>query len=124
MSMHNAKQGGRRRRRLLGRVLFVFAAAVLFVGLFLQISMLARISDQTKQASSLEREIVELSASAENLQLTISQHHNLETIAARAQQLGMEQPDETQIRVVTVACGEEDTSIQTVEAIDGEKVLN
>ena len=124
MSMHNAQQGGRRRKRLLGRILFAVAAAVLVAGLFLQITMLARISDQTKQAAALEREIVELSANAENLQLTISQHHNLETIAARAQQLGMEQPDETQIRVVRVACGNEDTSIHTVEAIDGEKVLN
>ena len=124
MSMHNAQQGGRRRKRLLGRILFAAAAAVLVAGLFLQITMLARISDQTKQAAALEREIVELSANAENLQLTISQHHNLETIAARAQQLGMERPDETQIRVVRVAYGNEDTSIHTVEAIDGEKVLN
>ena len=122
--MHNANQGRKRRRGAWNRVLLFAAAAVLFAGLFLQITMLARISDQTKQASALEKEIVELSASAENLQLTISQHHNLETIAARAQLLGMEQPDETQIRVVSVAYGSEDTSTQTVEAIDGEKVLN
>ena len=122
--MQQARPGRSRRRGAGSRALLVAAAVVLFAGLFLQITMLARISSQSKQASALEKEIVELSANAENLQLSISQHHNLETIAARAQLLGMEQPDETQIRVVSVAYGNKDTSTHTVEAIDGEKGIN
>ena len=107
------------------RMLMILAGLILFAGLFLQITMLSRISLQSKRAAALERELVELSANAENLELSINQYHNLEVIAARAQQLGMEQPDETQIRVVSVAkINPEDTSTQTAEGFGGEKVLN
>ena len=107
------------------RMLMILAGLILFAGLFLQITMLSRISLQSKRAAALERELVELSANAENLELSINQYHNLEVIAARAQQLGMEQPDETQIRVVSVArIQPEDTSTQTAEGFGGEKVLN
>ncbi|MBQ8507015.1 MAG: septum formation initiator family protein [Clostridia bacterium] len=84
------------------RILRIIAAAVLFLGLFVQITMLSRISEKSKQASALEKEIVMLSAEADNLELGINQYHNLEKIAARAQTMGMVQPDETQIRVVSV----------------------
>ena len=124
MSMQYANPGRARRRRGGGRILFIAAILILLAGLFVQITMLARISSQNKQASALEKEIVELSASAENLQLSISQHHNLDTIAARAQQMGMEEVGAGQLRVVSVAYGNEDTSTRTVELIDGEKVLN
>lgn len=124
MSMNYARSTRSRRRKTCSRILLLAAAIVLFAGLFVQISMLSRISSQSKQAAKLEREIVELSASAENLEVSINQYHNLETIAARAQQLGMEQPDETQIRVVNVARNHmEDTSIQTADASGGEKVI-
>ena len=107
------------------RMLMLLAGLILFAGLFLQITMLSRISLQSKRASAVERELEELSANAENLELSINQYHNLEVIAARAQQLGMEQPDETQIRVVSVAkINPEDTSTQTAEGFGGEKVLN
>ena len=107
------------------RMLMILAGLILFAGLFLQITMLSRISLQSKRAAALERELVELSANAENLELSINQYHNLEVIAARAQQLGMEQPDETQIRVVSVAkINPEDTSTQTAEGFGVEKVLN
>ncbi len=113
------------RRLVRKRTLLVLAALVLFAGLFVQITMLSRISYQSKRASAVEKELTELRASAENLELSINQYHNLETIAARAQQLGMEQPDETQIRVVSVAkSASQDTSTQSVENTDGEKVLN
>lgn len=122
--MHISKQGAPRRRHRGSRLLMVVVAVVLFAGLFLQITMISRISSQNKQAAELREELVELSADAENLQLTINQHHNLQTIAARAQQLGMAEVGAGQLRVVSVAYGNEDTSIQTVEMIDGEKVLN
>lgn len=124
MSMNYAGATRSRRGRKCRRILLLAAVVVLFVGLFLQITMLSRISSQNKQAAQLEREIVELSANAENLEVSINQYHNLESIAARAQQLGMEQPDETQIRVVNVAQNHmEDTSIQTADANGGEKVI-
>ena len=102
MSMGYTKTRRSKRQTAWSRVLLIVAALILFAGLFVQITMLSRISSQSNQ------------------------YHNLETIAARAQQLGMEQPDETQIRVVSVASGNnaQNTSIQTAGETGGEKVLN
>ena len=125
MTMQRAKHTQRRRNAARSRTLMVLAGIVLFNGLFVQITMLARISSQSKRASSLEGEIEELSANAENLELNINQYHNLDTIAVRARQLGMEQPNETQIRVVSVARSNvEDTSIQAAENIGAESIPN
>ena len=124
MSMRSVQSARQERMAARNRRLLILAAIVLFAGLFLQITMLSRISLQSKRASAVERELVELSANAENLELSINQYHNLEAIAARARQMGMEQPDETQIRVVNVAQIREDTSTQTAEGFGGEKVLN
>ena len=124
--MQGVRSQRERRTIARNRRLLILAALVLFAGLFLQITMLSRISLQTKRASAVEKELVELNANAQNLELSINQYHNLEAIAARAQQLGMEQPDETQIRVVSVASGNnaQNTSIQTAGETGGEKVLN
>ena len=122
MTMQNAKSARRRRDAARSRVLLILAGVILFTGLFVQITMLARISSQTKRASNLEGEIEELSANAENLELNINQYHNLDSIAVRARQLGMEQPDETQIRVVNVVRSSVDTSIQAVENIGAESI--
>lgn len=123
MSMGHA---GVRRDRAHCRGLIVVAALVLFVGLFLQITMLSRISLKSKQAAKLEKEIIELNANAENLEVTINQYHNLENIEARARQMGMQQPDETQIRVISVKqIDAENTSIQQVaDAVGGGEVPN
>ena len=125
MSMRNARNNRRRRTANRSHALLVLAGIVLFTGLFVQITMLARISSQSKRASSLEGEIEELSANAENLELNINQYHNLESIAVRARQLGMEQPNETQIRVVNVARNNvEDTSTQAAGNIGAESMQN
>ena len=125
MTMQSVRTKRRSRDAARNRALLVLAGIVLFVGLFVQITMLARISSQSKRASSLEGEIEELSANAENLELNINQYHNLESIAVRARQLGMEQPDETQIRVVNVARNNvEDTSTQAAGNIGAESMQN
>ncbi len=117
----------RRSRRGAGRrrALILLAASVLFAGLFMQISMLSRISAQIKRAAVLEKEISELNANAENLELCINQYHNLDSIAARARQLGMQKPDASQIRVVRVEKpSNENTSVQAAEAADGLSAVN
>lgn len=120
MSMSHAGVRRVRRDRAHCRGLIVVAALVLFVGLFLQITMLSRISLKSKQAAKLEKEIIELNANAENLEVTINQYHNLENIEARARQMGMQQPDETQIRVISVPqIDAENTSIQQAAEIFG-----
>ena len=123
MDVHGRSRPRRRSGR--GRALAILAAAVLFAGLFIQISMLSRISAQIKRAAALEKEIGELSANAENLELCINQYHNLESIAARARQLGMQKPDASQIRVVRVAKPSgKDTSAQAAEAADSLTAMN
>ncbi len=117
----------RRSRRGAGRrrALILLAASVLFAGLFMQISMLSRISAQIKRAAVLEKEISELNANAQNLELCINQYHNLDSIAARARQLGMQKPDASQIRVVRVEKpSNENTSVQAAEAADGLSAVN
>ena len=114
-----SRRAGRR------RALILLAASVLFAGLFMQISMLSRISAQIKRAAVLEKEISELNANAENLELCINQYHNLDSIAARARQLGMQKPDASQIRVVRVEKpSNENTSVQAAEAADGLSAVN
>ena len=112
------------RRRDGNRLWIALTAAVMFAGLFLQITMLSRVSSVSKRASALERETARLNREAVNLELRINEFHNLDRIAARAQEMGMVQPDETQIRAVRVEKTDEDTSAQTAGAPGEEKLLS
>ena len=64
-----------------GRVAKLLLAGVLFVGLFIHIGMLAGISGETKRADALGREMVELSAQRDNLEVSLSMLKNPERIA-------------------------------------------
>ena len=112
------------RRQCGNRPWIALTAAVLFAGLFLQITMLSRVSSVSKRVSALERETAALRREAVNLELRVNEYHNLDRIAARAQEMGMAQPDETQIRAVRVEETDEDTSTQAAGASGEEKLLN
>ena len=112
------------RRRCGNRPWIAAAAAVLFAGLFLQITMLSRLSSVSKRASVLESETALLKREVVNLELRVNEFHNLDRIAARAQELGMVQPDETQIRAVRVETTDADTSTQAAGDSGEEKLLN
>ena len=118
--------GARNRRRRSPRRAFRGPVAVLavlvFVGVVLQITQLARLSGQRKAQAGVEREIRVLSAQLENMNLSINSFHNLDRIAMRAKQLGMDQPDETQIRVVNLPGILGDTSTQSAEAVGAEEI--
>ena len=121
----NGKRVSRRtRERQTSRVLMIAFALVLFIGVFAQIAMMAKLSGQNKQVVETRKEIKALSASADNLNLGLSQYHNLERIAARAQQLGMEQPDETQLRVVNLPALIEGTSTQSADSSGTEEMID
>ncbi len=119
-----ARISRRAREKRLGRVLMAVFALVLFVGVFSQIAMLARLSGLNKQVVETEKEIRALSASADNLNLSLNQYHNLERIAARARQLGMGQPDETQLRVVNLPGLIESTSTQSADSSGTEEMMD
>ena len=122
--MDRAKSARRARERKLNRVLMLAFALVLFIGVLAQIAMTAKLSEQNKQVVETERETRLLSAKADNLNLCLNQYHNLERIAARAQQLGMEQPDETQLRVVNLPALVDSTSTQSADNSGAEEMKN
>ena len=122
--MNRAKVSRRTRERRLNRLLMVAFALVLFIGVFTQIAMMARLSGQNKQAVETEKEIRALSASADNLNLSLNQYHNLERIAARAEQLGMHQPGETQLRVVNLPTLIDSTSTQSADNTGAEEMID
>lgn len=112
-----------RRERRLTKVLLIAAALVFFCGLFGQIALRAQLSGQNKQLASLEKEIQALSANAANLDLSINQRHNLDEIGRKAILLGMEQPDESRLRVVSLSQVNGETSAQTVLNDGGEEKI-
>ena len=120
--MNRNRAARRMRERKLNRLLVIVFAVVLFAGVFSQITLMARISGQNKAVRAMEKEARELSASADNLHLSLNQYHNLERIAVRARQLGMEQPTETQIRVVNLPAAVDNTSTQSAENIGAEEM--
>lgn len=114
----------RRREMLMSRILLVVAAIVLFSGLFAQVAVRARISRQSKEIAAVQNEIKSLTANVENLDLNINQRHNLEEIGRKAVELGMGQPDETQLRIVNLPVLNGNTSAQTVANVSGEEMMH
>ena len=122
MNGTNRQSKCREREKRLSGILLVVAAVVLFCGLFGQIALRAQISGQAKKIAAVQAEIRTLSANAENLDLTINQRHNLTEIGQKAVLLGMEQPDESQMRVVSLPAMNGNTSTQTVANAGGEEL--
>ena len=122
--MNRTRVARRTREKRLNRLLMAAFALVLFVGVFSQIAMMARLSGQNKRVVETQKEIKALSASADNLNLGLNQYHNLERIAARARQLGMEQPDETQLRVVNLPGLIDSTSTQSADSSGAEEMID
>ncbi len=122
--MNRMRASRRMRERRLSRALMIAFALVLFLGVCSQIAMMARLSGQSKQVVETQKEIKALNASAENLNLSLNQYHNLDRIALRAQQLGMEQPDETQLRVVNLPGLIDSTSTQSADNSGAEEIID
>ena len=122
--MNRRRAAQRARDMKMNRLLMAAFALVLFIGVCAQIAMMARLSGQNKLVVQTRKEIRALSASADNLYLGLSQYHNLERIAARAEQLGMEQPDETQLRVVNLPAVIDSTSTQSADSSGAEEMID
>ena len=121
----NRSHGRRSRQeqiRRTNRTLIMIFVAVLVIGAFTQVAMIARLTGQNKQVRAVEREIRDLSANADNLNLTLNQFRNLDRVAARAAKLGMEQPSEGQIRVVRLPAALENTSTQSAGNTSAEEM--
>lgn len=103
------------------RILALAAAAVMFTGLFAQIAVRAQISGQAKEIAAVQRQIQTMDANAENLSRYINEYHDLEDIGKRALELGMQQPQEDQLRVIRLPALA-DTQAQTVANSGSENV--
>ena len=122
--MNRTRTSRRMREKKISRWLMIAFAAILFLGVCWQITMMARLSGQNKRVVETQKEIRALSASADNLNLSLNQYHNLERIALRAQQLGMQQPDETQLRVVNLPGLVDSTSTRSAENTGAEEIID
>ena len=100
----------RRKSRL--RFWRMLVVIVLFAGLFVQVTMLARISEQNKRASKAKDEITALNHRIENIERDINGYRNSDQIEALARAMGMQDPDPSQLRYISVPNLEENTSAQ------------
>lgn len=122
MNRSQTKRTRRESARRANRTLIMVFVAVLVLGAFTQVAMIARVTGQNKQVRAVEREIRNLSASADNLNLSLNQFRNLDRVAARAEKLGMEKPSGDQIRVVRLPAELENTSTQSAGNTSAEEM--
>jgi len=119
----NAYTHKRSPRERLCRTLRIVLAACLFAGVFGQITMIAKLSAQSKEISKVNREISDMTATVENMQVCLSMYQNLDRIETLAYGLGMQFPTEDQIRVVSLPGIAEDASTQTAENTEVEMMI-
>ncbi|MBQ3574534.1 MAG: hypothetical protein IJA26_02610 [Clostridia bacterium] len=116
MSMRYSEKKRPSRLRFV-RVLMVI---ILFAGLFVQITMLARISSENKRADKAGEEVANLNQYIENLQRDIDDYRNSDEIEQLARSMGMQDPDASQLRSIYVS-GLEGTPAQAAGKNGAEK---
>ena len=122
MNRSRTKRSRQERIQRTNRTLIMVFVAVLVLGAFTQIAMIARVTGQNKRVRAVEQEIRQLTASADNLNLSLNQFKNLERVAARAAKLGMEKPTGDQIRVVRLPAELDNTSTQSAGNTSAEEI--
>ena len=122
MNRNHAKRSRQEQVRRTNRTLIMVFVAVLLIGAFSQVAMIARITGQNKRVRAVETEIRNLSANADNLNLSLNQFRNLDRVAAKAAKLGMEKPTGDQIRVVRLPAALENTSTQSAGNTSAEEM--
>ena len=118
---YGAQARGARKRT--GGALKIALAVTLVAGLFLQISQLARVSAQSKEISRVDQQIRELASAREDLTVCLSMYQNLDRIENLAFNLGMQFPEEDQIRVVSLPGYTDESSAQTAENTAAERSM-
>ena len=101
--MNRMQTSSRLREKKLNRRLMIAFAAVLLLGVIVQITMMAKLSIQSKQTYAAQTEARNLESRIDNLNHSLEQFHNHDRITARAQALGMQLPDDTQLRMVNLS---------------------
>lgn len=76
--------------------------AVIFVGMFAQVSCLAQLMSQSKQIAAAAATVKSLKAEKQNMQVALNQHKNLDNVQAKAEKLGMVPVSADSVRRVPV----------------------
>jgi cell division protein FtsB len=91
-------------RSKVNRFMLYLTAAVLVVGLVMQVGRLAQIASSSKRISTLTAELRDLRGEKENLEVRLSMQQNLDRIRDEAiNKCEMTYPTEDQIRVVSLS---------------------
>ena len=106
------------RRYDITRFLKILACAVLVGGLVMQICMLAAVFSRTKVTTQVNRDIALLSAEKDNYNVKLAGFYQRANIEERAMALGMQWPDDDQLRVISIPAEYKDTSTHTAEIAD------
>jgi len=94
---------GRLERNSVSRAMMYLTAALLVIGLVVQVGRLAQIASSAKRISTLTVEIKELRGEKENLEVRLSMQQNLNRIRDEAiYKCEMVYPAQDQIRVVSL----------------------
>lgn len=113
--MNRMQTSGRLRERKLNRGLMIAFAAVVLLGVVAHITMMVRLSKQSKQTYEARSEARELASRIDNLNHSLEQFHSHDRITARAKALGMQLPDDTQLRMVNLSGLSYGTTAQSAE---------
>ena len=100
------------------QILKILACVVLVGGLVMQICMLAAISSRTKATAQINANIKTLSADKDNCNVRLAGFYQRGNIEERAIELGMQWPDDDQLRVISIPSEYKDTSTHTAEIAD------
>lgn len=103
------------RRKRGHAIVRIALGALLFAGLFMQICMLAEISGKNKEIAAVDKDIRTLSAQKDNLELKIAQYAQLSRIEEQALALGMQWPEDDQLRVISLPAEYGNLSAHTTE---------
>ena len=122
MNRNTGKRSRREQQKRVSRKLMIAFAVLLLLGAIAQITMIARLSGQNKAVRAVEKEIRQLSAEADNLNLALNQLGDLERVERQAEKLGMVTPGEGQIRVVNLPDAVGNTSAQSAGNTSAEEI--
>ncbi len=91
---------------------------ILIGGLVMQICMLAAIHSKTKETARIGSELVYLRADRDNCYRKLDTFKTRDNIEARAMELGMQKPTDSQLRVISIPSEYQNTSTHTAEIAD------
>ena len=116
--MKRMQTSGRLRESKLNRRLMIAFAAVVLLGVIAQITMMAMLSIQSKQTFAVRTETRDLVSRIENLNRSLDQFHSRARITAKAKALGMQLPDDAQLRMVSLSGLSYGTTAQSAVNVD------